>query len=488
MNVICYSHATESSIALLSLNFHPASPLSLLTDVFGLSVEERVVVIVANSKPKRKASKRKDIDTMFCCCSLAPQGPARHFLSSFLLTASTVAVLVCLRNHESIEDTATLDYQLNDGNLRRKVPTVDEQIASERTALALFSLVIIFAGIATIVFLVEFIMTTREDAERRREEEKHHRYEKRRNWFDKFLDPRFLNTPKHIQLRNWHFRSLINPSSVWKWGFYAPSVALSIMLVIRLFRGEPVWLGNPKALDFGWKYGIITGVDAEKNTAFTLEFNSYGHAMQGFFAALLATPVVQRGLLHLTRGRFTWLVQLAPFPLTIYPTYNLIKRFVKSRKAFAGSSFANNGFEWAAGFILGLALGQLITAIRSVLFLFYARSVKPNSKPSSSKDVEKNQKGFEEDEEIPSDDEDELFETSCTVGMLQRMFGLLLLFTVFAAGVLYGTTWYSCLEGTKCLNALYGYDANGEETTTSPPMLATMIMVPLLTVMLSMAV
>ena len=202
--------------------------------------------------------------------------------------------------------------------------------------------------------------------------------------------------------------------------------------------------------------------------------NSYGHSLQGFFASFLATPVVLKRLGNFGGGRFKGLFQLAPFALTTYPTYNLIKRFIKTRHAFAGSSFANNGLEWTSGFVLGLAVGQLITAITSCLFLFWFRRVRAST---TETDCEKSQETDEEETKQATYDS-KVFEASCVIKMLQSFLGVLLVFTVYAAGVLYGLTWYSCLEDTTCVNAEFAPESDGDGTPIAVGVMTTMLVVP----------
>jgi hypothetical protein len=402
-----------------------------------------------------------NIDTMVCCCS-PRHGPTRQLLSGVLLTIAAAAVYIALAQYETPDD----------------VTASPEADATSTTAVVILLLIMTIAGLGSAVSLVDLIASRREDAARRRKEDEYHSNQKRRGWLEHFLDPQFLNTPEHIKEREKYFASIVNPSRVWKLGFLAPSLALCVMLLIRLFHGAPIFLGDPSAMDFGWKYGIDDGEDAEKSVSFTVEFNSYGHAMQGFFASLIATPVVLKWLVKISGGRFKGLFQVAPFALTIYPTYNLIKRFVKSRDAFAGSSFANNGFEWTAGFVLGLAVGQLITAITSCLFVFFFRKVNPSS---TAADVEEDEETGEDDEEKEetSDGSNDIFETSCIVTFLQSSFGLLLVFTVYAAGVLYGLTWYSCLEDTTCVNADFAPESDDEgKTPIAVGVMTAMLVVP----------
>jgi len=376
-------------------------------------------------------------------------------LLALLLTLSAMAVYISLETYPT-PTGVTLSSHAN---------------ASALTAKVVLSLVMALAGLATIVFLVVMVVSLREDAARERKEQAYHAREERRSWIEQFLEPRFLSTPKHIQARKEYFETLIYPSSVWKWGLFSPSLALTVIVLIRLFLGAPVFLGDPSTLDFGWESSKHQGAQTEKSASFGVNFDSYGHATQGFLASLLATPVVMKWLLQLSRGRYKGLIQVLPFLLTIYPTYNLIKRFVKTRKTFASSSFDNNSLEWASGFVLGMALGQSLTAISSMVYVLFGRKVGP----CGSGDVENNRKeNHDEDENGPDStqgDENEL-ETSCAVSTIQRLFGLLLLFTVYAAGVLFGITWHACAPGAQCVNA------NHTGHKVSAEVLSIMIIVP----------
>ena len=51
--------------------------------------------------------------------------------------------------------------------------------------------------------------------------------------------------------------------------------------------------------------------------------------------------------------------------VAIYPLYNILKRAILHARSFAASSFANNGAEWAIGFLLGLAAGHALAGVLS---------------------------------------------------------------------------------------------------------------------------
>jgi len=249
----------------------------------------------------------------------------------------------------------------------------------------------------------------------------------------------------------------------------APAVALFGMLILRLYGGADNFEGLPYYLDFGWKYGLLPhdrdvfvdgdelyNEEAEKSTSFTPVFDSYAHAAQGFFSALLAFPVVTGLLLRVPWGWWRSLVHLAPFALAIYPTYNLVKRFLKAGNAFAGSSFSNNSFEWAVGFIVGCAVGNFCTSL--VLY----RRLDSDEFRQSTDEMGNTTDEIIEGEEVArsSDEEDEnnrsekIHKASSCVKMIQILMGTVFTFTVSLASILFGMTWHGCLEDSPddCVN------------------------------------
>ena len=121
------------------------------------------------------------------------------------------------------------------------------------------------------------------------------------------------------------------------------ATALSIEITIRLLASKRFG-GHVSNFDFG------SGAD-ERNRAFTADFNSFGHCVQGCLSVLLV-PAVELAL--------PW-TRIVSCLVAVYPTYNLVKRALDA-SAFAASSFSNNSAEWAMGFWLGLSLGVLVAA------------------------------------------------------------------------------------------------------------------------------
>ena len=102
------------------------------------------------------------------------------------------------------------------------------------------------------------------------------------------------------------------------------AAALSIEIAIRLLSSKRFG-GHVSNFDFG------SGAD-ERNRAFTADFNSFGHCVQGCLSVLLV-PAVELAL--------PW-TRIVSCLVAVYPTYNLVKRALDA-SAFAASSFSNNG-------------------------------------------------------------------------------------------------------------------------------------------------
>ncbi len=125
------------------------------------------------------------------------------------------------------------------------------------------------------------------------------------------------------------------------------AAALSIEIAIRLLSSKRFG-GHVSNFDFG------SGAD-ERNRAFTADFNSFGHCVQGCLSVLLL-PAVELALPWASE-----VTRIVSCFVAVYPTYNLVKRALDA-SAFASSSFSNNAAEWAIGFWLGLSLGVLVAA------------------------------------------------------------------------------------------------------------------------------
>lgn len=139
---------------------------------------------------------------------------------------------------------------------------------------------------------------------------------------------------------------------------------LCMELTIRLL-GSGSFGGHVAAFDFGLKCGAnVNASICKQNEAFTPNFNSVGHCLQGALSLLLLVEMA------LPKGAFPLILHLATCFMAGYPVYNIVKRAVKSVSSFAASSFSNNGAEWAMGFVFGISVGLvgIATSTRSSNF------------------------------------------------------------------------------------------------------------------------
>ena len=134
-------------------------------------------------------------------------------------------------------------------------------------------------------------------------------------------------------------------------------LSVTLQIVVRLCNAAR-FDGDAADMDFGLKCGYAHNCTAH-SVAFTPEFNSFGHCLQGCLV-LLFFPAVELAT--------EWMAVTGPLRQLFgclvvgYPVYNIVKRSIQHGDEFAASSFANNCAEWAYGFLLGLALGALLTA------------------------------------------------------------------------------------------------------------------------------
>lgn len=137
---------------------------------------------------------------------------------------------------------------------------------------------------------------------------------------------------------------------------------MTLLVAIRLM-GAGDFGGHAAHFDFGAKCPHRSNITCTaRNVAFTPEFNSVGHCLQGVLAVLLFHSVEQAcGEARLVP------VRLASSLVTGYPVYNAIKRSFYAGSWFAASSFAQNSAEWVIGFQIGVSSGVLHSAITSSL-------------------------------------------------------------------------------------------------------------------------
>ena len=187
------------------------------------------------------------------------------------------------------------------------------------------------------------------------------------------------------------------------------AAALSIEIAIRLLSSKRFG-GHVSNFDFG------SGAD-ERNRAFTADFNSFGHCVQGCLSVLLV-PAVELAL--------PW-TRIVSCLVAVYPTYNLVKRALDA-SAFAASSFSNNGAEWALGFWLGLSLGVLVAARAPAPPMALQRPHRPAARR------EPGRRSVVQRDEGVAPEEPEFFFPRVAAGVLLCLVSLV-------AAVLYGVSW-----------------------------------------------
>ena len=244
--------------------------------------------------------------------------------------------------------------------------------------------------------------------------------------------------------------------------YFGPAISLFVVILVRLAASPLNFEGDPSNLDFGPKDGVENG---EPNVAFTPEFNSYGHCLQGVLGAMLAFPAVSGVLTQVLTCKFreywttcnnhVWnLIKVTAVFMCIYPTYNLTKRLIRSSESFATSSFCNNGLEWAFGFIIGLALGNVISVIvkRSVLHQIL-----------NDKFANEGESWLLGTQEPPK--------YQPRVNGFVCIMGIVFMITVFVASAFFALSWYSCPDGQDdCVN----YSDEGISTEV----MAVMLIIP----------
>ena len=187
------------------------------------------------------------------------------------------------------------------------------------------------------------------------------------------------------------------------------ATALSIEITIRLLASKRFG-GHVSNFDFG------SGAD-ERNRAFTADFNSFGHCVQGCLSVLLV-PAVELAL--------PW-TRIVSCLVAVYPTYNLVKRALDA-SAFAASSFSNNSAEWAMGFWLGLSLGVLVAARAPAPPMALQRPHRPAARR------EPGRRSVVQRDEGVAPEEPEFFFPRVAAGVLLCLVSLV-------AAVLYGVSW-----------------------------------------------
>jgi hypothetical protein len=245
---------------------------------------------------------------------------------------------------------------------------------------------------------------------------------------------------------------ILRPTSMSIVTIFSPAFANFIVLLLRLTVGQNNFQAYPLALDFGPIDGIPGG---EPNIAFTSEASSYGHWIQGFFAAFFSFPSVT-GIVAQFLLCKSWsepikctclrvFIQTVSYFMALYPTYNLLKYFNQSQETFATSAYSSHGFEWAFGFVLGTAVGMTATSflkramLNKVMEFYYRYDV----------DIT----GGESNEQGPMSRSLQL------IRMIEIVLGALFVTSMICASVLLSFFWHSCHDGADdCVN----YSENGD--------------------------
>ncbi|VEU38509.1 unnamed protein product [Pseudo-nitzschia multistriata] len=270
---------------------------------------------------------------------------------------------------------------------------------------------------------------------------------------------------------------------------FAPSFALSILLLIRLFSRNKFFT-VPGLLEFGPKNGDMN--EFISNIAFLGgSGTAFGHWIQGFLASFLLRVNCKKCKkndvddlsFHDSDGnaddqRMAWrcgrtppgmnIANIAAYYGTIYPTYNFVKRCIRTPDTFATSSYMNNGMEWALGFWTGHAAGFIADT------MFYNRMRPIANASGSDSTAETVVSIISEEETRPSSaittttadvpvpeptirSEDKRwncpFSFSFVLLMLGWVIGTLFLTSVFGACIMTGYTWNKCEgESEECVN------------------------------------
>jgi hypothetical protein len=196
------------------------------------------------------------------------------------------------------------------------------------------------------------------------------------------------STDPYLELQKLLYK-LFRPSSLYFALLHSSAIILFIILLIRLEATEHFG-GSFQNLDFGTK--VSGGVTGGANIAMTNSAMTGGHCVQGFFASFLSFPVVAGTLARLTTLKCSnahsnvetktaadpnassilgskpniplmITLELTTACMTIYPSYSVIKRFLKDGESFSKTSHANNVTEWVLGYFLGMGIGWCLTLL-----------------------------------------------------------------------------------------------------------------------------
>ena len=147
---------------------------------------------------------------------------------------------------------------------------------------------------------------------------------------------------------------------------YVASMWSALVLIVRLLETRAHFGGGSFcALDAGPKN---TG---GSNFAFEPLATTVGHTVQGMFVVFLwplpSNTKISNMMERIPVSCRKCLFCFPSFLLTVYPTYNLVKRLLGAGFDFASSSYWNNQLEWTYGVLLGCAIGAALSTKNHIL-------------------------------------------------------------------------------------------------------------------------
>lgn len=169
------------------------------------------------------------------------------------------------------------------------------------------------------------------------------------------------------------------------------------------------------------------------------DVNSYGHWIQGLLAGSLLFPAIKGNITRCIRSD-TWdrhallFLEIVASCMTIYSSYNFIKRLVRSSDVFATSSFSNNGLEWIIGVTVGTCVGMVITS----MYKYYTIITNPNYLISMR---------------MKTDISSLPLKGKIVLLGIRIPKGLLLLMTAYSCGLMIAISWNTCENDAEdCIN------------------------------------
>lgn len=241
--------------------------------------------------------------------------------------------------------------------------------------------------------------------------------------------------------------------------FFPTAISVGLVLLIRLLAVDH-FATAPIQLDFGPKYD-----GSEDNIAFEHggDENSYGHWIQGVLAGILSFPAVNgtltvgiqriRRVIPIHSKNALLFFDVVQACMTIYSSYNFIKRMARSADVFATSSFSDNALEWLIGVAVGVSMGVCFTS----LYKYYTLVTNPDYQISM---------------QMKTDTGSLSTNDKIILWGVRTPKGLLLLMTSFSSGLMIALSWNNCENNSdECIN----YSANNP----SGGLIAGMLLIPM---------